>query len=245
MDLQNAINGAASSLMGIKHEQNMLTNDLANIKSNGHFPSIVKINAIQDRNTGAEAYTYAIEGGDKINFSQGYLEETGNPYDVAVQSEDGDSFFMIQTPGGVRYTRKGHMQLSATGEAIDDQGNAFLDNGGAAIIIPSNQTITIGGNGIISTSSGVVGKMGVVKFSSLDQMTREGHGYYTTTEAPTPAPKASVLQGSLEMPSTSTVAVMTRLMELSKTYEDNVTLIKNSLDARNDMLKVIGISINA
>ena len=44
--------------------------------------------------------------------SQGVLDQTGNPLDLAIQ---GEGFFMVQSPNGSRYTRDGGFHRSPAG----------------------------------------------------------------------------------------------------------------------------------
>ena len=50
-----------------------------------------------------------------IDLSQGPLERTGNPLDVAI---DGNGFLVVQTPRGERYTRNGALQINNSGELV-------------------------------------------------------------------------------------------------------------------------------
>ncbi|MFW6303438.1 MAG: flagellar hook-basal body complex protein, partial [Candidatus Sumerlaeota bacterium] len=50
----------------------------------------------------------------------GAMRETGERLDVAIQTQnnevDGSAFFMVQTPGGVRYTRMGNFKVNVDNE---------------------------------------------------------------------------------------------------------------------------------
>src|SRR5207244_10488254 len=50
-----------------------------------------------------------------IDFSQGAVQSTGNPLDVAVS---GNAFLTVQTPRGERYTRNGALQVNSQGQQI-------------------------------------------------------------------------------------------------------------------------------
>ena len=71
-------------------------------------------------------------------FTQGNLQQTGNPLDVAI---NGQGFFQVLMPDGTTaYTRDGSFQLDAQGQLVTSSGYTLQP----AITIPANaQTITI------------------------------------------------------------------------------------------------------
>ena len=62
-----------------------------------------------------------------IDFSQGAIQTTGNPLDVAI---NGDGFFSIQTPDGVQYTRQGSFTLNTEGVLVTQDGYPVMGEGG-------------------------------------------------------------------------------------------------------------------
>ena len=71
--------------------------------------------------------------------SQGNLQQTSNPLDVAIQ---GQGFFQVQMPDGTTgYTRDGSFQVNATGQLVTNNGHTVQPG----ITIPANATsVTIG-----------------------------------------------------------------------------------------------------
>jgi flagellar basal-body rod protein FlgG len=80
-------------------------------------------------------------------FSQGNLQQTGNPLDVAIQ---GKGFFQVLMPDGTTaYTRDGSFQVDNTGQLVTASGFAVQP----AITIPSDAiTITIARDGTVSVT---------------------------------------------------------------------------------------------
>lgn len=84
-----------------------------------------------------------------VDYQQGALESTGNPYDLAVV---GDGFFAVQTPNGVRYTRNGAFFKNQQGFIQDIRGYNLLDVQGNPIRIPANvpdSRVLITGDGTV------------------------------------------------------------------------------------------------
>src|SRR5690606_4477213 len=57
------------------------------------------------------------------DFEQGQLTATGNPLDLGL---NGPGFLEVLAPGGIRYTRRGTLGLSADGFLVTDQGYRVL-----------------------------------------------------------------------------------------------------------------------
>ena len=64
--------------------------------------------------------------------TQGTLEKTGNVFDLAL---DGEGYFSVQTPSGIRYTRKGNFQLDSQGSLTTQNGLPVLTAQGEPLVI--------------------------------------------------------------------------------------------------------------
>ena len=67
------------------------------------------------------------------DFTQGSLIKTDNPLDVAIE---GEGFFAINTPTGIRYTRNGNFHLDGLGQLVDKKGNMVMTRSEEPILIP-------------------------------------------------------------------------------------------------------------
>ena len=78
--------------------------------------------------------------------SQGSLDYTERPLDVAVQQ---DGWLAVRTADGSEaYTRNGNMQISPTGQ-LTIQGNPVMGDGGP-IAVPQGAQLTIAADGSIT-----------------------------------------------------------------------------------------------
>lgn len=141
---------------------------------------------------------FGVLGGDRLDFSQGQMETTGNPLDLALQ---GAGFFAIQTPNGVRYTRNGSFTRSSDGVLETSSGEPVLDGKMQSITIPTG-SIHISADGTVSVStaggSAIAGQVGVFDFADESVLTAEGTDRFTANGAKPIAGTAEVQQGSLE-----------------------------------------------
>src|ERR671913_123677 len=115
-------------------------------------------------------------------FTQGNLQSTSNPLDVAIQ---GNGFFQVQLPDGTTaYTRDGAFQVNAQGQLVTASGFPVQP----AITIPANTTsLTISRDGIVSvvragtTGSTQVGALQLTGFMNHAGLQSVGENLYIET----------------------------------------------------------------
>ncbi len=160
---------------------------------------------------------------------RGDLSPTGNALDTGI---DGDGYYSVQTPQGIRYTRNGRFELSAQNQLVTEAGQPVMDDRGNPITVPAGKgAINIVGDGTVSVGGVAAGKIGVVAFADQQQMQQTGAGLYSTNQAPTPDTVSQVRQGVLEKSNVQPVVEMTRLMGMQRSYT-NVQEILDSEDTR-------------
>ena len=72
------------------------------------------------------------------DMSQGPVQQTGNPLDVAI---DGEGILVVQTANGERYTRNGALQLNTAGELVTSNGDKVLGDGGPIVLQTTDRDI--------------------------------------------------------------------------------------------------------
>ncbi|MEO8299530.1 MAG: flagellar basal-body rod protein FlgG [Burkholderiales bacterium] len=170
-------------------------------------------------------------------FSQGNLQQSGNPLDVAIK---GGGFFPIQMPDGTSaYTRDGSFQVSATGQLVTNNGYTVQPG----ITIPANAlTTTIAPDGTVSvtvpgqSTPQVVGQLQVANFINPAGLEAKGQNLYTETAAsgtPTSgAPGSSGLgtlaQGFVETSNVNVVEELVGMIQTQRAYELNSKAIQTA-----------------
>lgn len=157
-----------------------------------------------DSQVGATVNDYGVLGGSALDFSQGQVTATGNPLDLALQ---GEGFFAIQTPRGLRYTREGGFTRSSTGILQSGQGEPVLDTLGQPIVIPTGE-ISVAANGTVSVltpaGSNIVGQVGVFDFADRSLLMADGTNRFSVPDGTFPegvlpaAGSATIRQGAIE-----------------------------------------------
>jgi len=145
---------------------------------------------------GRTVNNFGLLGGDRLSMAQGALTATGNPLDLAIE---GEGFFQVETPNGLRYTRDGGFHRSPTGQLVTAAGEPVLSAAGRPIAIPPGEP-TVGANGALSVAGGVVANVGVFTFPAGVELTPEGANRYVAPQGvqPEASPKAAIHQGAIE-----------------------------------------------
>ena len=174
--------------------------------------------------------------------SEGDLQQTGNPLDVAIQ---GHGFFPVTMPSGeLAYTRDGSFKLDSEGKMVNSDG---LQIGSGITIPPDAQSITIGADGTVTvvvpkqTAPTQVGQIQLATFVNPAGLAAAGNNLYTETAASgtaiTGAPGengiGSVQQGTREMSNVKVVEEMIDLISGQRAYEINGRVIS----AADEMLQ--------
>ena len=162
-------------------------------------------------------FVYPIIQNIYTDISQGSIKETGNPLDLAIQ---GEAFFAVRTPEGIRYTKKGNFSLDSKAYLVTEEGFRVLDRNGREIRILGN-TIDIDEEGNIYIDGNLSYTLGIW---ALENPTKVGEDFFVGTAQPTQ--EAVVLQGFLELSNVNAVVEMVRLIEASRAHEVYSRLIQ-------------------
>jgi flagellar basal body rod protein FlgG len=147
--------------------------------------------------------------GLKIDTSQGALEQTGVPTDMAIS---GDGLFVVRTGSGVAYTRDGNFGLDATGKLVTEQGFPVLDTAGHDITPGGNFTVDKDG-----TVSGTGQRIALVGWPP-GGVTRLGQNLYAAGGTLTPG-TGTINQGMLEHSNTDLALEMTDMISIQRSFQ--------------------------
>ena len=166
--------------------------------------------------------------------TQGDLQSTGNPYDVAIQ---GAGYFGIQqTDGTIAYTRSGNFSLSPQGQLVTQDGLVVQPG----IAIPANTiSVAINAQGQVNaTVAGnstpqTVGQLELTNFPNVAGLNSVGSNLYLETPAsgspqtgvPGSTGFGTMQQGYLETSNVNSVDEITALITAQRAYEMNSKVI--------------------
>jgi len=219
-------------------------NNVANINTTGFKRESIAFDSYVVRPTGDQSFDFAVESGTYRDTAQGATVMTGNPLDVAIL---GKGYIPVETSAGTRYTRAGAFQVNNDGDLVTSEGDKVLGDGDQAITIPSDaREILIGSDGTISAQTGTgaeatqLGRLRVVTFDHEEALQPIGGNLYMANETPTPSDESKVVQGSIEQSNVQAVSEMTRMIDVSRTYQQVTHLLELENDRQRQAIQRLG-----
>jgi flagellar basal-body rod protein FlgF len=226
---------AASGARHILEQQATAANNLANVNTTGFRAQIDAFRAVPVVAEGTlptRAFVTNAEVGS--DFSSGPLQMTGRDMDVAVR---GKGWLAVQmADGSEAYTRHGALQTNANGLLQTASGLTVAGDGGP-ITVPPEVTVSVGGDGTISTiatstkpgAPTVLGRLKLVNPPEQD-LVRGDDGLFRLKDGATaPAdPAVAVVGGALEGSNANPVDSMVTMIALARSFELQMSLMKNA-----------------
>ncbi len=248
--MENALLIGLSRQMILHREIDVVANNIANLNTTGYKAD----NAL------FEEYLMPVASADQFaqpdrrlsfvqdrstwhDLSQGPVEQTGNPLDIAI---DGEGFLVVQTPRGERYTRNGALQVNAAGELVTSDGFRVVGESGPIKLQTLDRDIMISKEGSITvregksaTSDAIRGKMRLVAFDRNQSLRKDGSSTFAPPAGVTPraAENSRVVQGAIEKSNVRGVVEMTRMIEITRAYTQVAGLLQNQSDLRRNAIE--------
>ncbi len=220
MDITTAL--ATSRLVAQQRAIDITANNIANANTPGYRTERVQFSDFVDKQVGTKGppgiktISYTQDRATYRESQAGAVTHTGNPYDLALT---GDGYFTVNTKNGPRLTRDGRFGPMPDGTLANASGNAVLDTAGKPIQIPLNATtVTIASDGSVSTDTGQVGKIGVVKADPM-KLQAEGSTNFVATAPTTPVASPGIVQGAVEESNVQPVLEVTRMMDTERQFQ--------------------------
>src|SRR5256885_2598586 len=208
--MENAALVGLSRQIALSRELDVVANNIANLNTTGyksgntvfHEFLMPGVRANQFRG-GDQLVSFVHDRATWIDFSQGAVQSTGNPLDVAVS---GNAFLTVQTPRGERYTRNGALQVNSQGQLVTSEGLQVVGQNGAIVFQPNDREISIGIDGTISvreghnTTDAQRGKLKLASFDRPQRLQKDGTSTYMASPGVTPQVPVNVRvnQGAIE-----------------------------------------------
>lgn len=253
----------ASGMLALQEAMNSISQNLSNVNTDGYkrettvfkaFPEMLsrRVNDEGQVKFPLGSYDKApiagkIGTGVEVNeafirFEQGSLLQTDSEFDFAIE---GEGFFTLETPSGIRYARNGSFTINHEGYVTDNRGNYLLGTEGRLQVARNNFKVDKDAN--ITINAGIrydefttksqnqwinelsLGKLNIVNFKHDRYLSREGHHLYAETKYSGSAElveKPKVLQGFLEKSNVQPVDEMVKMIEVQRLYEANQKVIQ-------------------
>jgi flagellar basal-body rod protein FlgF len=241
--MDNALYVGLSRQIVLRREMDIVANNIANADTNGFkVESLLTAetpSAPASTSQGPNPIKFVAETGVARDFGQGALRRTDAPFDVAVE---GKGFFKVNTKAGDRFTRDGHFRTDDNGRLVTQAGDPVADDGGGDITLDLQKgPITIADDGTISQGTERVAKIGVYQFTALGALDKAGGNLYqnVSNQQPVAATDSKVRQGMLEGSNVNPILEITRMIEVSRAYEQTAQMMASEQDlSRNSVARL-------
>jgi flagellar basal-body rod protein FlgF len=168
-----------------------------------------------------------------IDFRNGSIESTGRDLDVALE---GRGFFVVDTPGGPRYTRNGQFSRRADGTLVTADG--YEVQGDRGPIRLGEGRVSFEADGTVRTDGGVAGTLKIVDFGDYVALRREDGARFRPDAANVPQEAAATTRvrgGALEGSNVALAERMVQLTEVARSFDAlqrGLSMLMNDVDLR-------------
>lgn len=240
---------AAMGMLPQQTRMEVIANNMANASTTGF-----KRSSVFERNLiDAKSNFYNVPGdaeqndpptGEYTDYSQGSYEQTNNPLDVAIETQNG--FFLVQDLDGNSFlTRSGNFKLSDEGYIVTYDGKNLMGNDQTPLRISKeiynselsaetskSLNINIDGSGRLSVNEKSLGAIQLVNVSNLESLEQISSTDFivrsdTDLEYLTPE-ETAVRQGWIEDSNVSIVNEMVAMIELQRMFEAGSKVIQTN-----------------
>ncbi len=226
-----------------------ISNNLANVNTAGYKKNRLEFQDLLYETIRSAGNTQAAEGQNPIGiqvgqgvrssatqriFKTGPLNETGNPYNLAIR---GEGFFMVETPFGEAFTRDGSFKIDGEGNLVNTSGY-FLSPG--IQIDEEASEIVVGTNGSVSYRNRDTGELEesgdmieVYRFVNAAGLESKGGNLFMATQASGESilmdeGQYEIEQGFVEGSNVQVVEEMVNMIVAQRAYEINSKAIQTS-----------------
>lgn len=248
--MMRALYTAASGMMAQQLNIDNISHNLANVGSTGYKKSRLDFEDLlyaNMENPGSEA-TGNLQVGMGVRsasttrlFEEGSVQQTGNPFDVAIM---GDGFFSVTLPDGSKgYTRDGAFKLDAQQNLVTGAGyslgiripegttNVSIEQDGRVMGIPKGQTAPV-----------PIGQIKLTRFLNPVGLKAIGGNTYQATavageiteDKPMSNGLGTLAAGNLEKSNVNVVEEMIAIIQAQRAFELN----SKSVKAADDMMRM-------
>lgn len=235
---------SVSGLITLQNEQEVTTNNIANVSNNGYKKRELTKQSFEDvmisnrQKLVGDKYVkndignlnLGVKVGDvETVFTQGAFKSTDSATDFAI---NGRGFFVAQNGGKEVYTRDGNFKINQKGYLITNDGSEVLGINNVTgakepIYIGSSKFSLDGENNIDIKDIGTTQKLLTADFDNKDYNSLEPLGdNYITKSNPIYNTVVSVRQNVLESSNVDPSAELVKLMEIKRQFETNQKFVK-------------------
>jgi flagellar basal-body rod protein FlgF len=244
---------AASAMLAGVNQQSILSHNVANIETPGFkqvlgsVESFLNTSVVEPPESLSQNQRLKWVGNiglgvdsapDMIDFSQGSLQMTNVELDFAIQ---GNGFFKVQTPDGIRYTRDGRFVRNSENQLVTVDGYQVLDDGDQPIELTEDGDITVSPSGELSINNQTAAQLGLASFlEPQKELTRGPNNTFAASGDPTGEDAGTVVQGYVEASNADATELITRMTQVTRQYQAAQQMVQNQDSLLGQTISTLG-----
>jgi len=253
-----ALHAAATGMRALDAKLSVVANNLANIntvgfkRSRANFedllyqmriePGTPNAAAAEPIPTGIQVGLGVKVSGTQLDFTQGSLDVTDQPFDLAIR---GDGFFQVRTVKGgeeiTAYTRAGNFTLNANRQLVlaNSEGSILeppitIPDDAVAVQINAAGQVMVRQQGQPTFTQ--VGQIELARFANAAGLLQLGKNLFMETDAsgepitgnPTENGLGEILQGAIELSNVDPVRELVELIQTQRHFELNSQAVRSA-----------------
>ena len=244
---------SAAGMKVNEHRQAVLANNMANAHTTGFKQdlAVIRERVVESRENG---YLFEfrhpvldnLAGGVDVrqsyhDFSQGAIEHTSKPLDVAIV---GEGLFVVSDGSNERYTRNGEFALNTEGELVLSSGDGrwrVLDSGNNVIRIdPALGAAEVASDGTIRQGEEVIARLLLVTVDDKQALHKRGENLFELTAGEPTAVDGKIEVGALESSNFNVMTGLASMIEATRVYEMNANLLRMQDEMTGRVVSTVG-----
>lgn len=215
------------------YRQAVLSNNLANVSTNGFRAELSTYRAVPVRGDGSSTRVMALEATPGFSDLPGAPQRTGRGMDAMTT---GNSWFAVQGLDGTEaYTRNGSFEVDSEGTLKTNNGLTVFSDGSAPITVPQNAEVTLGSDGTITAKTGNqpptnIGRLKLATPAADDPLKRGDDGLFRTTSGDPIAndTNARLQLGVIEGSNVNAIETMVGMIQTARQFEAQTRLMQTA-----------------
>ncbi len=224
---------SATGANAAAQRQAVLSNNLANVSTNGFRAEMSAFRAVPVQGEGATTRVFAAEATAGYLDTPGSVQRTGRSMDAMAR---GNAWFAVQALDGTEaYTRNGALDVATDGTVVNANGLPVLSDGGAPLTVPQGAQLSLGTDGILSAKSAgqpstALGRLKLVTPTADDPIKRGVDGLFRSVSGEPLAtdPQAKIEPGALEGSNVNAVETMVGMIQVARQFEVQMRMLQNA-----------------
>ena len=224
------------AMMAQVDRNNLSANNLANITTTGFKKDEMFFQTLSDELDIAKSMTHVTD------LEQGQLQETANPFDLAIS---GKGFFTVETKDGLAFTRDGSFHVDEEGVIRNKSDLPVLGEGGWINVVSETgkpREVKITERGEVFADGNLIDKLAISDFENPADLKKTGSSLFLAGDDAIEfrVEEPEVKQGFLEGSNVNPAQEMIDLIEIQREFESIQRMVQTLDDVYKQAVQQVG-----